>query len=81
MGFCRGPDQNMDYCFDKFGVYGTALFIVNAKDRACSTYYTGKPRAEHVSGWLLLRLPSNLMETLVYFDLCTFATRMGRIRS
>lgn len=46
-----------------------AMFIVNAKDGAWSTYYCGNLHLFHVSGGLLFHLPIKIPEKLEYFGL------------
>lgn len=43
-----------------------ATSIINAKDGACSTDFTGSLRLFHVSGKFLFRLAAKTLATLVY---------------
>lgn len=54
-----------------------ATFIVNAKDRACSTYYAGNRRFAHVSGRLPFCLLAVILVTLVHFGLYKFILQVG----
>lgn len=54
-----------------------AMFFVDAKDGYLLTYYAENPRFDHVSGELLLRLPAQLLGTLVYYGLYKFVPRLG----
>lgn len=49
------------------------IFIVNAGDRACVTYYSGNLRFDHMSNGLLFRFPVKFLDTLSYFGLNKFA--------
>lgn len=53
-----------------------AVFFVNAKAGACSTYYSGNLRYDHVSEGPLFWLSVNILATLTYFGLYKFALRM-----
>lgn len=51
--------------------------MVNAKYRACSTYYIGNLWFEQVCGGLQFRPPAKMFRTLVYSSIYKFALRMG----
>lgn len=53
------------------------MFIVIAKNIACSTYYSESLLIDHGSVLLLLRLPVKVLNTVVYLGLHKFAKRMG----
>lgn len=54
-----------------------SMFIVNDKDGACSSYYTGNLRFEMVSEGLLFWLSAKIFGNLRYFGLYSFALRKG----
>lgn len=54
-----------------------ARFIVNVKNGALWTYYTGYLRFDHVFRRLPFWLPANIPGAAVYFGMQAFAVRMG----
>lgn len=54
------------------------VFVVNAKDEACISYYTHDPRFDHVNGSLLFRLQLKILDALKYLGLYKVARRMGK---
>lgn len=54
-----------------------AMFIINAKDGACSSEFTGSLRPVYVSDKLPFRLPVRILDALAYIGLYKLALHMG----
>lgn len=53
------------------------LFVNNARDWACPSYYTSNSRFHNRSGIFLLRLPDRTLDASKYFGLYKLTLRMG----
>lgn len=56
------------------------MFIVNDKDEVCSTCNIGYLRLDYVSPGLPFWLPTNILDSLVYFGFYEAASRVGTDR-
>lgn len=58
-------------------LHAGVMFIVNAKDGACTSYYNDNPRFEHDDESLLSRLPLRFLDSLKYFGQYNVAEPKG----
>lgn len=54
-----------------------ALYLINAADRACPSYYILNHRVDTLSGSMLFHVLDNILDVLKYFGLYRFALQMG----
>lgn len=54
----------------------SVMFVLNAKDGACASYWSQNQRFDHVCSNLLFCLPPKFLDALKYFGLHMFAQRM-----
>lgn len=52
-------------------------FVVNARDSVCPSYHTLNPQFDDLSGSILFRLRDKILDSLKYFGLYKFASRIG----
>lgn len=52
------------------------MFVIDDSDGACPSYYTYNVRFAHIWGSLWFWPPSKMLDTLKYFGLSTFASRI-----
>lgn len=55
-----------------------AMFVVNAEDRACPSYYTWNQRFDNLSDGILFRLLEKILDALRYLGLYKFCSANGK---